>query len=998
MTNNANAGTIGQLIFTKGMASMTEVRHRATVPGPPPAQGLYDPRCEHDACGVGFVVDIKGRRSHTIVRQALRVLINLLHRGACGCEANTGDGAGVLLQVPDKFLRRECDRLGIPLPPPKEYGCGLVFLPRDPEQRDRVRALLHSIVDEEGQRLLGWRDVPTDDHLIGASALSVEPHITQVLIGRGPGVRDHAHFERKLYVIRKLFEKAVVALDIPENKFAYMPSLSSNTLIYKGMLSADQIETMYPDLADPDFESALALVHQRFSTNTFPSWPLAHPYRYIAHNGEINTLRGNINWMRAREGLLRSSLLGDDLKKILPVIREGGSDTATFDNVLELLVMSGRSLPHAILMMIPEPWSNHETMTPEVKAFYEFHSALMEPWDGPASIAFTDGRVIGAVLDRNGLRPSRYYVTKDDLVIMASEVGVLDIPAEDILLKERLHPARLFLVDTAQGRIIDDEEIKAQLAAEHPYADWLRDNLVHLEELPAHPVSAPDRATVPTRQIAFGYTHEDLRILLLPMAKNGEEAVGSMGTDTALAVLSNRPRPLYDYFKQLFAQVTNPPLDQIREELVTSMESTVGPERNLLAPEPESCRQINLNDPVLSKEDVAKLRHVAHPWFKSTTLPMLFEIADGAPGLERAIEDLQHRASEAIAAGHNVIILSDRGVTRERAAIPSLLATAAVHHHLVRGGERTRCGLAIATGDARQVHHMRLLIGYGAGAVNPWVAFETLDDMIAQGILVGVDHDKAVKNYIKALNKGILKVMAKMGISTLQSYCGAQIFEAIGLHRDVVDTYFTGTASRVSGIGIDVIAEEVRLRDERAFPTRPVGEAELDWGGEYQWRRDGEYHLFNPDTVFKLQHATRAGQYTVYREYTKLVDDQSRRLATLRGLIELQPAATPIPLDEVESVASILKRFATGAMSYGSISQEAHETLAIAMNRLGGKSNTGEGGEDAVRYRRDPNGDSRRSAIKQVASARFGVTSENLVNAAHLPIKMAQGAKPGEGV
>jgi len=965
--------------------------------GPPSAQGLYDPRHEHDACGVGFVVDIKGRKSHQIVRQALKVLINLLHRGACGCEPNTGDGAGILLQMPDRFLRKACARLGFTLPAATEYGVGLVFLPRDVLQRDTVQTLIQTIVIEEGQRFLGWRDVPTDDRMLGATARSVEPNIKQMFVGRGPAVRDHAHFERTLYVVRKRIENAIAAMDLAEKKLVYVPSLSSNTLIYKGMLSADQIEGMFPDLTDPDVESALALVHQRFSTNTFPSWPLAHPYRYVAHNGEINTLRGNINWMRAREALCRSNLLGEDLAKVFPVTREGLSDSATFDNVLEFLVMSGRSLPHAILMMIPEPWQNHESMSPERRAFYEYHASLMEPWDGPASIAFTDGTVIGAVLDRNGLRPSRYYVTRDDLVIMASEVGVLDVAPENVLIKGRLHPGRIFLVDTAQGRIIADEEIKAQLAAEKPYGAWLRENLVRLEDLPAQPVAEADHETVLTRQIAFGYTHEDLRLLVGPMAKNGEEPIGSMGTDTALAVLSDRPRPLYDYFKQLFAQVTNPPLDQIREELVTSMESTVGPERNLLEPEPESCRQINLTDPVLSNEDVAKLRHVAHPWFKATTLPMLFPIAEGAPGLARAIEDLQRRASEAIAAGHNVIILSDRGVSRERAAIPSLLATAAVHHHLVRRGERTRCGLVVETGDAREVHHMGLLIGYGAGAVNPWVAFETLDDMIGQGLLTGVDHHKAVKNYIKALNKGILKVMAKMGISTLQSYCGAQIFEAIGLNREVVDTYFTGTASRVSGIGIDVIAEEVRLRHEQAFPTRPVGEAGLDWGGEYQWRRDGEYHLFNPDTVFKLQHATRAGQYHVYREYTKLVDDQSRRLATLRGLIELERAATPIPLDEVEEVGSILKRFATGAMSYGSISQEAHETLAIAMNRLGGKSNTGEGGEDANRYRRDPNGDWRRSAIKQVASARFGVTSEYLVNADDLQIKMAQGAKPGEG-
>jgi len=975
---------------------MAEGQRRAAVPGPPPAQGLYDPRYEHDACGVGFVVDIKGRRSHTIVQRALAVLINLLHRGACGCEANTGDGAGILIQIPDKFLRRECGRLGIPLPPARDYGCGLVFLPRDPEQRDRVRALLHSIVEEEGQCLLGWREVPTDDHLIGASALSVEPHIMQVVIGRGPAVRDHIHFERKLYVIRKLFEKAVVALDIPENKYAYIPSLSSNTLIYKGMLSADQIETMFPDLTDPDLESALALVHQRFSTNTFPSWPLAHPYRYIAHNGEINTLRGNINWMRAREVLCRSEALGDDLKKVLPVTRDGLSDSATFDNVLEFLVMNGRSLPHAILMMIPEPWQNHESMSPERRAFYEYHASLMEPWDGPASIAFTDGTVIGAVLDRNGLRPSRYYVTTDGMVVMASEVGVLDIPAEQILMKERLHPGRIFLVDTAKGRIVDDEEIKAQLAAEHPYADWLRDNLVHLEELRAHEVPAPDHATVLTRQIAFGYTHEDLRIILEPMAKNGEEPVGSMGTDTSLAVLSNRPRPLYDYFKQLFAQVTNPPLDQIREELVTSMESTVGPERNLLVPEPESCRQIVLKDPVITNDELAKLAHVSERGFKALTLPMLYPVAEGAAGLERTLELLQRRASEAIAEGYNVVILSDRGISRKTAAIPSLLATASMHHHLVRRGERTRCGLVIETGDAREVHHLCLLIGYGAGAVNPWVAFETIDDMISEGLLPGVDRPKAIKNYIKALNKGILKVMAKMGISTLQSYTGAQIFEAIGLNGDLVHRYFTGTVSRVSGIGLDVIADEVRRRHEHAFPERPVG-AELDWGGEYQWRRDGEHHMVNPDMIAKLQHATRSGSYGQFKDFTRLCDDQSKRLATLRGLIEFRPSASPVPIEEVEAVESILKRFATGAMSYGSISQEAHETLAIAMNRIGGRSNTGEGGEDAARYRRDPNGDWRRSAVKQVASGRFGVTSEYLVNATDLQIKMAQGAKPGEG-
>ncbi|HEY2933314.1 MAG TPA: glutamate synthase large subunit [Acidobacteriota bacterium] len=1000
---------------------------RQLAAGPPPAQGLYDPWFEHDACGVGFVVNIKGVKSHTIIRQALQVLINLVHRGACGCEVNTGDGAGILMQVPDRFLRRECARLDIPLPPSKDYGVGFVFLPRDQAQRQLLEELISRITVEEGQQFLGWRDVPADDHLLGESARAVEPKMRQMFIGRGAGLKDQAHFERKLYVIRKRIENAADALPLSERKLFYIPSLSSSTLIYKGMLTATQIESMYPDLADPDMESALALVHQRFSTNTFPSWPLAHPYRYIAHNGEINTLRGNINWMRARQALCRSDLLGEDLHKVFPVIREGGSDSAIFDNVLEFLVMNGRSLPHAILMMIPEPWGGNESMPAERKAFYEYHSSLMEPWDGPASIAFTDGTVIGAVLDRNGLRPSRYYVTRDDMVIMASEVGVLDIPAENILIKERLHPGRIFLVDTSQGRIISDDEIKSQLAAERPYGEWLSKNLISLEDVPAHPVPAPDHETVLTRQLVFGYTHEDLRILLGPMAQAGEEPIGSMGTDTALAVLSDRPRLLYDYFKQLFAQVTNPPLDAIREELVTTMESTIGPEGNLLEAQPESCRQIKVKYPIIDNDELAKIKHLGvgergdggtegrrdgerergregereseSPLdaFRAYTLPMLYRVNGGGEALGDAIETLQARASQAIAQGHNILILSDRGVNEECAPIPSLLATAAIHHHLVREGTRTRCALVIETGDAREVHHVSLLIGYGAGAVNPWVAFESLDDMIRQGLLPGIDHKKAVKNYIKSLNKGILKVMSKMGISTLQSYCGAQIFEAIGLNKEFIDRYFTWTPSRVEGIGIDIVAEEGRRRHERAFSPRPVSEPELEWGGEYQWRRDGEFHLFNPETVFKLQHATRSGQYKIFKEYTGLVDDQNRRLATLRGLFELKEAAAPVPIEEVEPIESIIKRFATGAMSYGSISAEAHETLAIAMNRMGGKSNTGEGGEDPARYKRDRNGDWRRSAIKQVASARFGVTSEYLVNADDLQIKMAQGAKPGEG-
>ena len=990
--------------FRFEMEAECRITRGVKMPGLPPAQGLYDPAHEHDACGVGFVVHVKGQRSHSIVEQALKVLINLLHRGACGCEANTGDGAGILIQMPDRFLRRETARLGFTLPPERHYGAGVVFLPKDAAWRARVEARFEEIIVEEGQRVLGWRDVPTDHSSVGPSAVAVEPCFRQLFIGRGPAFdglpaneETDRQFERKLYVIRKRVEHAIDRMGLPDRTWFYVPSLSSKTIIYKGMLTATQIAPMFADLADPDFESALALVHQRFSTNTFPSWPLAHPYRFVAHNGEINTLRGNINWMKAREALLDSDVLGEDLKKVLPIIREGGSDTATFDNVLEFLVMAGRSLPHAVLMMIPEPWQNHEGMTEELRAFYEYHSSLMEPWDGPASIAFTDGTVIGAVLDRNGLRPSRYWVTKDDLVIMASEVGVLDIPPENIVVKERLHPGRIFLVDTEKGRIIADEEIKSELALAHPYEDWLRENLIAIEDVPPAPyLPPPDHDTVVRRQRAFGYTQEDLRIVLGPMATGAEEPVGSMGTDTPLAVLSERPRLLYDYFKQLFAQVTNPPLDAIREELVTSMASTIGPERNLLKPEPESCRQIGIPDPVIDNDQMAKIRHIRIAGFRPVTLQMLYRPEEGGAGLAAALDQLCLQASQAVKAGNNILILSDRGVSRELAPIPSLLATAGVHHHLVREGARTRCALVLESGDAREVHHVALLIGYGAGAVNPYLAFESLDDLMRQEALQDITYARAVSRYIKGLNKGILKVMSKMGISTLQSYCGAQIFEAIGLDQAFVDRYFTWTASRVGGVGIEVIAEEVRQRHGRAFPSRSGASRDLDTGGEYQWRRDGEYHLFNPETVFKLQHATRSGQYSVYREYTQLVNDQSRKLGTLRGLLDFK-RGTPIPIDEVEPVESIVKRFSTGAMSYGSISQEAHETLAIAMNRLGGKSNTGEGGEDPARYRRDANGDSRRSAIKQVASARFGVTSEYLVNADDLQIKMAQGAKPGEG-
>ena len=972
---------------------------------PPGAQGLYDPRHEHDACGVGFVVNVKGRRSHAVIAQGLRLLINLLHRGACGCEANTGDGAGILIQMPDRFLRRVTGPLGIQLPEAGQYGAGLVFLPRNRAERRAIESLIVTILEEEDLKLLGWREVPADNRLLGARAVASQPVFQHLFVGRGKHFpfnpdpeADRLRFERKLYVARKRIEHEVDRLTLAEKHFFYVVSLSARTLIYKGMLTADQIAPLFPDLTDPDTHSALALVHQRFSTNTFPSWPLAHPYRLVAHNGEINTLRGNINWMRAREGLLQSPELGEDLAKILPIIREGGSDTATFDNVLEFLAMTGRSLPHAILMMIPEPWSGDPSLGPERRAFYEYHSSLMEAWDGPASIAFTDGTVIGAVLDRNGLRPSRYCLTTDDLVIMASEVGVLDVPPENVVLKGRLHPGKIFLVDTSLGRIVADDEIKRELAAARPYGEWLAEHLIDIADLPDAPyLPEPDHATVLRRQQAFGYTQEDLRLILTPMALNAEEPIGSMGTDTSLAVLSNRPRVLYDYFKQLFAQVTNPPLDAIREELVTSMESTIGPEGNLLDPRPESCRQIKITYPVISNEETAKLRHLEHEGFRTITLPMLFDPAEDGPGLERAMFDLCTRASDAVNAGYTILILSDRGVSPTHAPIPSLLATAGVHHHLVREGTRTRCALVIESGDAREVHHCALLLGYGAGVVNPYLAFESLDDLILQGLLAGVDHATAVGHYIKALNKGILKVMSKMGISTLQSYCGAQIFEALGLSHQFVDKYFTWTPSRIGGVGIEVVAEEVARRHEMAYPRRMSGQADLDWGGEYQWRRDGEYHLFNPATVFKLQHATRSGQYAIFKEYTRLVDDQGSRLATLRGLIRFKGSRPPVPLEQVEPVETILKRFSTGAMSYGSISQEAHETLAIAMNRIGAKSNTGEGGEDPARYTPDANGDSRRSAIKQVASGRFGVTSEYLVNADDLQIKMAQGAKPGEG-
>ena len=962
------------------------------------AEGLYDPAQEHDSCGIGFVVDMRGRKSHAIVQNAITVLKNLMHRGACGCEENTGDGVGILIQKPHKFFQRVCREAGFELPAAEAYGAGLVYLPRDPQQARQCREIFERITAEEGQHVLGWRDVPTDDSIIGPSSRACEPVFKQIFIGRHPDITDPMTFERKLYVIRKRTEHEILKTAMAEKEMFYVPSLSGRTFNYKGMLMANQLEPMFPDITDPDVESALALVHQRFSTNTFPSWPLSHPFRYICHNGEINTLRGNINWMRAREALCASPLLGDDLKKILPIITfENGSDSAVFDNVMEFLLMTGRPLAHAILMMIPEAWSGHETMDKNRKAFYEYHACLMEPWDGPASIAFTDGEVIGAVLDRNGLRPSRYYVTKDDIVIMASEVGVLDVPPENILVKERLHPGRIFLVDTRAGRIIGDEELKKQFSSAHPYGKWLKDNLVPLEKLPnPKNIHGTDPDTLLQRQQAFGYTHEDLRIIMAPMVTDGVEPIGSMGTDAALAVLSNRPRLLYDYFKQLFAQVTNPPLDGIREELVTQISCTIGPEQNLLQPTPESCRRIRIQSPLLNNAELARIRDLNMPDYRTRSIAILYPVAGGNQGMEQALQNVCAQIDQAIAEKYTYIILSDRGIDQGLAPIPALLATSGVHHHLIRTGNRTRIGLILESGEPREVHHFALLIGYGIDAVNPYLAYESISDLIGNGRVPKMVFDKAVKNYIKAINKGLLKTMSKMGISTVQSYRGAQIFEAIGLDKKFVDKYFTGTASRIGGIGLDIVAKETSIRHHNAFPERPVKRPDLDWGGEYQWRRDGEFHLFNPTTVFKLQHATRTGQYNIFKEYTSMVDDQNEHLATLRGLFEFRDLR-PIPIEEVEPIENIMKRFSTGAMSYGSISQEAHETLAIAMNRIGGKSNTGEGGEDSARYKPDANGDLRRSAIKQVASGRFGVTSEYLVNADDLQIKMAQGAKPGEG-
>ena len=967
------------------------------VSGLPEAQGLYHPEQEHDACGIGFVANIRGEKSHDIIEKGIQILINLTHRGACGCDAETGDGAGLLIQIPHKFFARETAKLGFSLPAPGEYGVGMVFLPVEPHERLEAEGILERIVREEGLTVLGWRDTPININSIGRVARASQPYIEQIFVGHEEALTSD-ELERKLYIIRKRAETEVPASEsINSKSMFYLPSLSSRTIVYKGLLLAPQIAKFYPELSDPELMSALCLVHQRFSTNTFPTWQLAHPFRFVAHNGEINTVRGNVNWMHARQSILESPLFGEDLKKLFPIIQPGGSDSAAFDNALELLVQSGRSLPHAVAMLIPEAWDGNPNMEESKKAFYEYHCSLMEPWDGPAAITFTDGRVIGATLDRNGLRPARYVVTHDGLAVLASETGVLPIKPEDVKMKGRLQPGKMFLIDLEQGRIVSDKEIKDQLANRQPYSQWLKENQITLDTLPEPArVHAMEHASIVQRQRAFGYTDEDLRFLMTPMATTGEEPLGSMGTDTPLACLSDKPQPLFNYFKQLFAQVTNPPIDPIREEMVMSMVSYIGTERNILAETPRHCHTLKLPHPIITNRDLEKLRRVAVGDFLAMTLPTMFQTADGEHGLRRALDALCRRASLAIQSGYTILILSDRGIDPDWAPIPSLLALTAVHNHLIREGSRTQVALIIESGEPREVMHYALLIGYGASAINPYLAIETLEDMAKRGFLPEtVTAEKALYHYTKSVNKGLLKVFSKMGISTLQSYRGAQVFEAIGLNKALVDEYFTGTASRIEGVGLDVLSREAIMKHQAAF--HPVeADTELPVGGSYAYRLRGEYHLLNPQTIAKMQHAIRTNNFATFKEYTDLMDEQSRHLCTLRGLFQFKKSK-PVPIADVEPATEIVHRFATGAMSFGSISKEAHETLAIAMNRIGGRSNTGEGGEDEARFIPDANGDSRRSSIKQVASGRFGVTANYLVNADELQIKMAQGAKPGEG-
>ncbi|MBB4892926.1 glutamate synthase (NADPH/NADH) large chain [Streptomyces olivoverticillatus] len=954
----------------------------------PAPQGMYDPRNEHDACGVGFVATLTGEASHELVEAALTVLRNMEHRGATGSDPDSGDGAGILMQIPDAFLR---ESVAFPLPEPGAYAVGIAFLPADAREAADAVSRIETIAAEEGLAVLGWREVPVAPELLGTGARATMPAFRQLFVT--DGASTGLLLDRKAFVLRKRAEREADT---------YFPSLSARTIVYKGMLTTGQLEPFFPDLSDRRCATTIALVHSRFSTNTFPSWPLAHPYRFVAHNGEINTVKGNRNWMRARESQLASGLFGDgeSLERIFPVCTPDASDSASFDEVLELLHLGGRSLPHSVLMMIPEAWENHASMDPTRRAFYQYHSTLMEPWDGPACVTFTDGTLVGAVLDRNGLRPGRYWVTDDGLVVLSSEVGVLDIDPARVVRKGRLQPGKMFLVDTEERRIIEDDETKADLAAEQPYTEWLEAGLIDLADLPEREHIVHTHASVTRRQQTFGYTEEELRVILAPMAKSGAEPIGSMGTDSPIAALSERPRLLFDYFTQLFAQVTNPPLDAIREELVTSLISSLGPQRNLLEPTAASCRSVTLPFPVIDNDELAKLIHINAdgdlPGLKAATLSGLYRVAGGGPALADRLEAMCAEADTAIENGARLIVLSDRHSDAEHAPIPSLLLTSAIHHHLIRTKQRTQVGLLVEAGDVREVHHVALLIGYGAAAVNPYLAMESVEDLVRAGtFLPDTAPEDAIRNLIKALGKGVLKVMSKMGISTVASYRGAQVFEAVGLDESFVDTYFHGTATKIGGAGLDVVAREVAARHAKAYPATgvPATHRRLDIGGEYQWRREGEPHLFDPDTVFRLQHSTRERRYDIFKQYTQRVNEQSERLMTLRGLFGFKTGRTPVPLDEVEPVSEIVRRFSTGAMSYGSISQEAHETLAIAMNRLGAKSNTGEGGEDPERLY-DP---ARRSSIKQVASGRFGVTSEYLVNSDDIQIKMAQGAKPGEG-
>ncbi|MEO5926021.1 MAG: glutamate synthase large subunit [Bryobacteraceae bacterium] len=959
-------------------------------------QGLYDPQYEHDNCGMGFIVNLDGAKTHDVIKKGIEILINLTHRGACGCDPETGDGAGILIEIPHDFFAKECAKEGFSLPEPGQYGVGMVFLPVEPKQMLVCQGIIERIATDEGLTVLGWRDTPVDSNAIGRHARASQPYIQQVFI-RGAAGMTQDELERKLFLVRRQSESEIAETELKEKDFFYIPSMSSRTIIYKGLLLAPQISQFYKDLKDGETRSSLCMVHQRFSTNTFPTWPLAHPFRYICHNGEINTVRGNVNWMHARQSVLKSDLFGADLPKAFPVIRPGLSDTGSLDNAVEMLSMAGRELPHVMAMLMPEAWDADTTMAPEKRAFYEYHATLMEPWDGPAAVAFTDGKWLGATLDRNGLRPARYLVTKDNQMIMASETGVLPVKPENIAYRGRLQPGKMLLVNLQEHRIVPDEEMKALLSARQPYGEWLKQNQISLDALPEPArVHGFDADSLLMRQRAFGYSEEELKMILAPMAEDGMEPIGSMGTDTPLACLSNRPQSLYNYFKQLFAQVTNPPIDPIREELVMSLTSYVGTERNIFDETPEQCHLLKLPHPILTNYDLEKLRRVSQGDLLATTLRAMYPVADGGDGLARALEGLCKRAVLAVDDGYNVVILSDRGIDPALAPIPSLLALSAVHNYLVREKKRTQVALIIESGEPREVHHFAVLIGYGASAVNPYLAIETLEDMVNKGRLK-VDFPTALKNFKKSVNKGLLKVFSKMGISTLQSYRGAQIFEAIGLDDAVIEQYFTGTASRISGVGLDVLAKEAAMKHAHAFEPATESYTELKVGGTYHYRKDGEFHIINPATVSALQHAVRQEKYETFKEFTEMIDNQNKELATLRGLMNFKESKKPVKLEEVEPASEIVKRFATGAMSFGSISKEAHETLAIAMNRMGGRSNTGEGGEDSARFEPDANGDLRRSSVKQVASGRFGVTAHYLVNADELQIKIAQGAKPGEG-